>query len=261
MPVNFTNETVTFHGCRTTLRRGGAGRPLLYLHGAGGASVIPPFLQALAEEYTVWIPEHPGFGGSDEPEWLDSIHDMAFHYLDFLEHHDLRDTLVLGASIGGWTALEIAIRNTDRIRAMSLVGPSGIHVPGLRKGDLFLWTAEERARNLFVDQSFADRMLQVVPTADQIEIATKNSYTTARLAWEPRLFDPNLHKWLHRIKVPVQFIWGDQDKVLPVGYAAAYKGLMPHARVDIITQAGHLPQVEKADEFLRAFRAFASSLP
>ncbi|MSQ71518.1 MAG: alpha/beta hydrolase [Betaproteobacteria bacterium] len=256
----FTSETCEIAGCRTTLKRGGSGRTLLYLHGASGASVVQPFLHELAKEYEVLVPEHPGFGGSDEPEWLDNIHDLAYFYLEFLESRAIRDALVIGSSIGGWLALELAIRSTASIRALTLIGPSGIHVPGLKKGDIFLWSAEERVRNLFVDQSIAERILAQPVTVGDADISAKNQFTTARLAWEPRLFDPHLHKWLHRIKVPTQIVWGEGDKVLPAGYAAEFSRLIPRSRVDLIAGCGHLPQAEKPDAFLRVFREFAAGV-
>jgi pimeloyl-ACP methyl ester carboxylesterase len=246
-------------GCNITLKRGGAGRPLLYLHGASGAPVVQPFMDELAKDFEVLVPEHPGFGGSDEPEWLDNIHDLAYFYLDFLERLDLRDVTVIGSSIGGWLALEIAIRNSTRIRALSVVGPAGIYVPGLKRGDVFLWSPEEKLRNLFVDQSIPERILAQPSTPEQTEISVKNEFTVARLAWEPRMFDPNLYKWLHRIQVPTQIIWGDSDKILPAGYAAEFKKLIPQARVDIVPSCGHLPQAEKPKEFVKLFREFVSA--
>ncbi|MDH4191273.1 MAG: alpha/beta hydrolase [Betaproteobacteria bacterium] len=258
MTTAFTSEIRDVGGCRITLKRGGAGRPLLYLHGASGAAQIQPFMQELAREFDVLVPEHPGFGASDEPAWLDSIHDLAYFYLDLLDQLDLREVTVIGSSIGGWLALEIAVRNATRMKALCVIGPSGIHVPGLGKGDIFLWSPEERVRNLFVDQAIAERLLAQTPTPEEQEIAVKNQFTVARLAWEPRLFDPNLHKWLHRIKLPTQIVWGDSDRILPAGYAAEYRKLIPQARVDIIAQCGHLPQTEKPQEFLRLFRDFVA---
>jgi len=260
MPASFTLSTVDIAGCRIALRRGGRGRPLLYLHGASGAGTIAPFMNELAESFDLLVPEHPGFGASDEPPWLDNIHDLAYFYLDFIEQLDLRNLTVIGTSIGGWLALEVAVRNASRLRSLSVVGPSGIYVPGLKRGDFFLWSAEERVRNLFEDQGLADRMLAQAPGPAEAEAALKNQYTVARLAWEPRLFDPHLHKWLHRIKLPVQIIWGAGDRIIPAGYADAYKALIPHAHVDVIAGCGHLPPIEKPQEFLRAFRNFHASL-
>lgn len=256
--VSFTQETREVSGCRISLKRGGSGRTLLYLHGADGASRVEGFMEELASEYEVLVPEHPGFGESQTPPWLDDIHDLAYFYLELMDQLDLRDALLVGASLGGWLALEIAVRNSSRICGMSLLAPSGIHVAGLPKGDIFLWSPEDRLRNLFHDPSIAARLLSVAPTAEEIDRTTRNHFTFARLAWEPRLFDPALHKWLHRIKRPVQIIWGANDKLLPVGYAAEYGRRITGARVDIVPACGHLPHVEKPQEFLRLFREFAS---
>ena len=258
MAEAFSQSMIEVNGCRTSVRRGGVGRTLLYLHGASGAPGISPFMSDLARDFDVVVPEHPGFGDSDEPAWLDNIHDMAFFYLDFLERLDLSDVILVGTSIGGWLALEIAVRSTARIAAISVVGPSGLYVPGLSRGDIFLWSPEERVRKLFVDQSIADRMLAQVLTPDQNEAMIKNQYTVAKLAWEPRLFDPHLYKWLHRIDVPTQILWGESDKVSPVGYAAEFARLIPQARVDIIAACGHLPPVEQPAEFCRLLRAFVA---
>ena len=261
MAATFTHEVITVGGCKVTLKRGGNGPTLLYLHGAGGAGMVDPFLQDLASEYSVLIPEHPGFGGSDEPGWLDNMHDMAYFYLDFLEAINVRGAHVVGASLGGWLAMEIAIRDASRMCALTLMGPSGIHVQGLKKGDLFMWSPEDRIRNLFHDQAIAERLLAMKPTPEMQDALLKNAYTTARLGWEPRLYDPHLHKWLHRIKLPVQIIWGEQDRILPAGYAPELAKMIPGSRFHVIPQCGHLPQSEKPQEFLHLFREFAAGLP
>ena len=157
--------------------------------------------------------------------------------------------------------MEIAIRDASRFCAMTLMGPSGIHVKGLKKGDLFMWSPEERIKNLFHDQNIADRLLAIKPSPDMQEVLLKNIFTTARLGWEPRLYDPNLHKWLHRIELPTQIIWGEHDKILPAGYAPALAEMIAGSKFHIVPQCGHLPQVERPQEFLRLFREFAATLP
>ena len=86
--VSFSDSFVEVDGCRTHLRRGGKGEPLLFLHGASGAPAIMPFMEKLAQRFDVLVPEHPGYGQSDEPEWLENIHDVAYFYLDFLKQLD-----------------------------------------------------------------------------------------------------------------------------------------------------------------------------
>ena len=173
-----------------------------------------------------------------------------------MEQLQLKDVLLVGSSLGGWLALEIAVRDLSRIRALTVVGPLGIYVPGIKRGDMFLWSPEEKVRNLFHDQALADRMLALPTSPEQVEAEVKNQYTVARLAWEPRMFDPHLEKWLHRIKRPTQIIWGDADRILPAGYAAAFQRLIPGSRVDIVKQCGHLPHTEKPAEFARLVREF-----
>ena len=245
--MTFTDTHVEVDGCRTHLRRGGSGEPLLFLHGASGAPVVMPFMEKLAQRFDVLVPEHPGYGLSDEPEWLENIHDVAYFYLDFLKKLDLKNTLVVGSSMGGWIAMEMAVRDTSRIKSLVLVSPAGIAAPGVRPADIFLMPPEDLVRNLFVDQKLAEARLA---QPENVDISLKNRHTTARLAWEPRLHDPFLPKWLHRIDVPVKIIWGRQDRILPIEMMNELKRLMPKAQAHIVENCGHLPHAEKADQFV-----------
>ena len=196
------------------------------------------------------MPEHPGWGLSDEPEWLENIHDVAYFYLDFLKQLDLRNVTVVGSSMGGWIAMEMAVRDTARMKSLVLVSPAGIAAPGVLPADIFLMPPEEMVRNLFVDQKLADERLAAPMTPEALDVALKNRHTTARLAWEPRLHDPFLPKWLHRIDVPVKIIWGKQDRILPVGILDEMKRLMPKAQTLVLDNCGHLPHAEKVDAFV-----------
>ena len=245
--MKFTESTVEVDGCKTHLRRGGAGEPLLFLHGASGAPVVMPFMEKLAQRFDVLVPEHPGWGRSDEPEWLENIHDVAYFYLDFLREQKLSGVTIVGSSMGGWIAMEMAVRDTSRIKSLVLVSPAGIAAPGVLPADIFLLSPEELVRNLFFDEKLAQARLA---QPEDVDISLKNRHTTARLAWEPRLHDPHLGKWLHRIEVPVKIVWGREDRILPVGFVDEFKRLMPRAQVHILEKCGHLPHAEKADEFV-----------
>ena len=255
--MSFSDGYVEVDGCRTHLRRGGAGAPLLFLHGASGAPVVLPFMEKLAERFDVLVPEHPGYGLSDEPAWLENIHDIAYFYLDFLKKLHLEKAVVVGSSMGGWMAMEMAVRDTSRIQSLVLVSPAGIRAPGAEPADIFLLPPEEVVRRLFFDQKLAAARLAEPMTPEAIDISLKNRHTTARLAWEPRLHDPFLPKWLHRIDVPVKIIWGEQDRILPVKISNELKRLIPKADVDIFKDCGHLPHVEKADRFCDSVVRFA----
>jgi len=245
--MSFTDGFVEVDGCKTRLRRGGAGAPLLYLHGASGAPAILPFMEKLAQRFDVLVPEHPGYGKSDEPEWLENIHDMAYFYLDFLKKLALSNLTVVGSSMGGWIAMEMAVRDTSRLKALVLSSPVGVAAPGVRAADTFLMSPEDLVRNLFHDQKLAQARLA---QPEDIDVSLKNRHTTARLAWEPRYHDPFLPKWLHRIDVPVKLVWGREDRIVPVGLSQELKRLIPRAEIHILENCGHLPHVEKADEFV-----------
>jgi len=253
----FSQRFVEVDGCRINLRRGGSGEPLLYLHGAGGAPAVLPFMEMLAQRFDVLVPEHPGFGASDEPEWLENMHDLAYFYLDVLKSLELRSVHLVGSSLGGWLALEMAVRDASRLKSLVLVGPAGISVPGVSPGDVFLWSPEELARNLFFDPALAEKMIAQPMTPELLDVSLKNRHTVARLGWEPRMHDPFLRKWLHCVSVPVKIVWGEGDKILPVAYAGEFKRLMPGAEVEIIPRCGHLPQAERPEEFCDIVMRFA----
>jgi len=87
--MSFQETFITLKECRVRIRRKGQGTPMIYLHGADGAAMIQPFMETLAQSYDLIVPEHPGFGQSDETPWLENMHDLAYFYLDLLDHLQL----------------------------------------------------------------------------------------------------------------------------------------------------------------------------
>lgn len=256
--ADHTSKMVDIGDTKIEVLRGGTGETMLFLHGAGGASQWAPYMEALSARFDLIVPSHPGYGRSDTPGWLDSIHDLAFFYLDFMETLGLDSVHLAGNSLGGWLAAEIAIRSTQRLKTLTLVSPGGLHVKGVVKGDIFLWSNEQRVRNTFHDQAMAEARLNAEIGEELADIALKNHFTTAKLAWSPRFHDPDLHKWLHRIDVPTMIVWGENDRIFPVQLADAYKAGIPHAKLQVIPECGHLPQQEKLAEFLTAVDAIAN---
>jgi pimeloyl-ACP methyl ester carboxylesterase len=173
-------------------------------------------------------------------------------YLDLIDQLGLQDIDLVGNSLGGWLAAEIAVRNLSRIRSVSLIAPAGIRVRGMPCGDNFIWGPEEQVRNLFHDQAFADRVLGQTLDEAQMTIQLRNRFAATRFGWQPRWFNPDLEKWLHRIKVPAHVIWGDDDRLLPSGWAPHWKSCLPSATLTMIPRCGHLPHVEHADQTARA---------
>ena len=225
--------------------------PVLFLHGAGGVPAWTPFFDSLAAGRQLLVPDHPGFGMSPDADRLRDMSDYAMFYLDVLDALDLRDVHIVGHSLGGWLAAEMAIRNENRVRSWSLISPAGIRLRGQPMADIFIWSPEEGIRNLFHDQRLADQMLAQEPTSDQLDIMLRNRYTFAKLAWQPRGFNPALAKWLHRVARPTTIVWGRDDLLLPVTYADLWKEHIPHATIELLDECGHLPIVEQADATAR----------
>jgi pimeloyl-ACP methyl ester carboxylesterase len=254
MPAQVT--TVTVQGVKVRLHRMGRGPSVLFLHGAGGMPQWLPFYDALADGYELLVPEHPGFAGSDDPAWIRNVPDLAMFYLDLIEAMGLERFHLIGHSLGGWVAAEMLVRDRARCQTMTLIAPAGLRVKGVPCGDLFIWNPEETQRNLYYDQSFADRVLSIQPTEEQMDVLLKNRFTTAKFGWQPRWFDPDLEKWLHRIKLPALVVWGEDDKVFPVAYAEPWQRHLPDGRVLKLAKCGHVPQVEQADTVTAHVRAF-----
>ena len=244
MPAETSELNV--RGVRVRLHRAGQGPTVLFLHGAGGVPQWLPFFDALAERHEVLVPEHPGFGGSDDPKWITSMPDLAMFYLDLFEAAGLERLHLIGNSLGGWLAAEILVRDRSRCRSLVQLAPAGIRVKGVPCGDNFIWGPEEAVRNLYHDQAFADRVLALQPSEAQLDVMLRNRFTVAKLGWQPRWFDPDLEKWLHRIRLPALIVWGNEDKIMPAAFAALWRERLPDARVVLLERCGHLPHVEQA---------------
>ena len=255
-------DTVRVNDSVISYQRAGRGEPLLFLHGSASIAAWPPFLTELARHYDVIVPDHPGFGESPSPQWLDNIHDAAYAYLGFISRLGLTGVNVVGHALGGWIACEIAIRCDRDFRSLALIAPAGIRVLGTRKLDTFLMSPEAIAEHSYVDSS--DYVARAVPdNADEhaVEVYLRDQLTYARLAWQPRLFDPHLHKWLNRISVPTLLTWGEDDHVIPPTYADAFASMIPHTRRTTIARAGHYPQIEQPAAFVQSLLGFYQQLP
>ena len=251
-------EKLTVNGTTIRLLRGGqkGAPPLVFLHGAGGHTGWMSFLDALAEEYQVFAPEHPGFGQSDDPPWLDEVGDLAYFYLDVLAALGLTGVHLVGTSLGGWIAAELAVRNDTRLKTLTLVGAVGIPAGGEPIDDIFRMSVEENLRRFYADPERAARRLGDMAKLDAMLYA-KNRSTVTRLAYRPRFFNPGLAKWLHRITVPTLLIYGDKDGLVPPRFGEAYHAAIPGSQLVVMKDAGHAPFDEQKDAFLAAFRGFA----
>lgn len=253
-----TEEMIAVNDTNVRVLRGGreGAPPLVFLHGAGGHTGWMSFLDALAGDFAVFAPEHPGFGRSDDPPWLDEVGDLAYFYLDFIEALGLSGVHLMGTSLGGWIAAELAVRNQTRLKTLTLAGAVGITAEGKPIDDIFRMSVEENLRRFYADPERAARRLGDMAKIDAMLYA-KNRSTVTRLAYNPRFFNPGLARWLHRITVPTLLIYGDKDGLVPPQFGAAYHAAIPGSRFVVLKDAGHAPFDERRDDFLAAFRGFA----
>jgi pimeloyl-ACP methyl ester carboxylesterase len=186
MAEGFTDEFVEVAETKLHLLCGGRGEPLLVLHGAGGNRGWLQYLQALSQHFRVYVPDHPGFGASDQPEWIVSVPDLACFYLWALEDLGLTRLRVMGFSMGGWLAAEMA----------------------------------------------------------------------ARITWQPYMHDPRLPSLLRRLRLPTLVVWGRQDAIVPVNCGERYHQNIRGSRLVIMEQCGHVPQIEKPQEFVNIVAEF-----
>jgi pimeloyl-ACP methyl ester carboxylesterase len=237
-------------GCTLSVMRGGAGSPLLFLHGNDAFTAWQPFMETLAATHDVIVPDHPGFGRSDTPAWLDAVGDLAHAYRLFIDELGLRDVVIAGHGLGGWIACELALRNPRDIRALVLVDSAGL--PLVREGiDPFMCSPDALRRVSYCDES---RALALDDEA-RAQLA-KNMLMAARMGWQPRFYDPQLAKWLHHVTLPALIVWGADDAIFPAAQAQAFATALRDSRVAIIPSAGHLPHLEQPQAFTAAVGAF-----
>jgi pimeloyl-ACP methyl ester carboxylesterase len=250
--------SVTVNGIRIECIERGSGRPLLFLHPGIGLDTNAAVLDRLAARARLIAPLHPGFGRSEVPRSFTTVDDLAYFYLDLLDQLDLREVALVGVSLGGWIAAEIAIKSTQRLSHLILANPVGIKV-GDREtrdiADIFAITEPELNTLAWFDPKLAERDYRAMDEAD-VRVIARNREATARFAWSPYMHDPKLKGRLHRIGVPTLFLWGAADRILSEGYGRAYCAAIPGARFERIERAGHYPHLEQPDEFARRVFAF-----
>lgn len=253
------SDFISVRGVRTHLLHGGGGNPLLVLHPEFGAGQWSPYHDRLAERFRVFAPDHPGFGDSERPDWLDGIDDLVLHYVDFLDVLELSRVSIVGTSIGGWIAAAFAIAHPERVERLVLAGAAGIKVDGVDRYDLFANPIEETLRHLFFDETRSAQLLPVEYGADVVVKAYQEFGTLARLAWNPYFYDRKLQERLPRIAAPTLIVWGTDDTFLPLAYGEAMAALVPRATLKTIPRCGHLVPLERAAAFSRIALSFLAA--
>ncbi|MDA0241192.1 MAG: alpha/beta hydrolase [Proteobacteria bacterium] len=239
--------------------RQGKGPALLALHGGGGPGSVIAGNQKLAETFEVIAPTHPGFGHSPVADRIQSVEDLSYLYLDLMDALDLRDVTLMGFSLGGWIAAEMAVKNTTRIARLILVDAVGIRVPDRADceiADVFFTHPSKMPALAFHDPSQAPNPKSL--SDEERLMMYRAREAMARYSWEPYMHNPKLMSRLHRIDVPTLLIWGESDGIVPVAYGEAYRDAIPGAQLTVIGEAGHQPQAEQTDKFVAEVLSFAA---
>lgn len=253
-------SSVSLQGIDLNYVRRGSGPPMLLLHGGGGPQDGFPYFAKLAEKFDVIAPVHPGFAGTPIPEHFDNMEDLVYLHLDFMDALDIRDAVVMGFSMGGWTAAEIAVRNMSRIAKLILVDAVGVKPGGPMDrdvADIFGLPGPDVAKLTFHDPSKAPNPADM--TDEQLTVLAGNRIALGLYTWKPYMHNPKLPKRLHRITAPTLLIWGESDGLVTVKYGEAYRDMIPGAKLDVIPEAGHVPQLEQPDAFLDRVLSFAAN--
>jgi pimeloyl-ACP methyl ester carboxylesterase len=253
---------ISLHGVRLEVVERGRGHPIVWLHGEEGLDPEAPFLDLLARHGRVIAPSHPGFGQSPDVDTFDSVDDLAYLYLDLLAERDARDAVVIGASLGGWIAAELAVKCTARLGRLVLVAPLGIKVGDRETRDIpDIWALDpdEVVRLQWADPARA-AVDYTALQEERVRVIARNREATALYGWDPYMHDPKLKQRLHRIDVPTLLLWGADDRFVTSGYyGAAYQALIPGARLETIAGAGHFPHLERPDAFAERLGAWLAT--
>ncbi|MGD0082477.1 MAG: alpha/beta hydrolase [Acidimicrobiales bacterium] len=247
-----------------TMTTGGQGDAVVYLHSSGGetgADSVAPFLELLAERYEVFAPMFPGFAGSEGLDEIDDMEDAVYHCLDVFGRLGLteeRAPHIVGLSLGGWMAAEIAWRYPHSLRSLSLVSAPGIYLPEHPMGELFGRKFDELAEETFADQSHpvAAMMHQMASLSlagagadipfDLLRPFFESMAAAAKIGWNPYFHNPKLPKRLGRVAVPTLVIAGRLDRLVPCETSEAYARLIPGAQLEIWDDASHMVPLEQA---------------
>jgi pimeloyl-ACP methyl ester carboxylesterase len=230
-------------------------RDVLYLFGIAGHPASSPALESLGTAgWNIVVPTLPGFDGGSGFQAPDDYLGWLTVVWDAVDATGVLPCPVIGASLGGMLAADLAALRPEAVTALALLAPFGIFDeanPGL---DLYAVPTAERMSHLFakdVPEPFVDRFAELGP--DDGPVATYLSdVAAASMLWP--LGDRGLARRIHRIRCPRLVLWGDQDELLPVAVSARWAD-----DVEVVAGAGHLLEWDAADEVGARLATFLSA--
>ena len=234
----------------------GSGPAYLVLHGGAGPASVEHFSDLMAATGArVVTPTHPGFGGTLRPDDLTSIPGLAALYAALLDDLDVSDVTVVGNSIGGWVAAELALLHCVRVSGLVLVDAVGIEVPEHPVVDFFALTMQEvAARSLHDPTAFRPDPALLTPEGQVVLAGNRAALAT----YGATMTDPALLARLTEIDLPTLVLWGESDRIVPPDYGRAFAAAIPSAEFRLLHKTGHVPQVETPAQLVDAVRGFTA---
>jgi pimeloyl-ACP methyl ester carboxylesterase len=232
-------------------RRKGSGEPMVFLHGAGGTRMWLPFYEKLSERVDLIAPEHPGFGDTEFPEWLDVL-----HYRDLFDLLELDRVHLVGFSLGGWISAHLAVYYPERLRSLTLITPAGMHVPEAPMVDLFAMPPEGIPDLLFNGDFMP--YLAYLPNPqvlDEIVHSFGEMGTLARLIWSPR-YEPKFARRLPGVKTPTLVVGAEDDWLIPNVHCDRWAEIIPGAKLVRIPGTGHGLPMQEPDKTAEVILGF-----
>lgn len=241
---------------------GGKGEPLVFLHGASGITANDPFLAKLAEQYHVYAPLLPGYGDSEECGELRDMLDFTLHTWDVIDALGLKNPILVGHSMGGMMAAEMAAVARHDVSRLALIASAGLWLAEHPVPDLFAMMPYDYPALLFHDVEKGTALLTSGTRVDDPEWLKGFLVTNARqLGMAGKILFPipdrGLAGRLYRIKAKTILIWGDQDRLIVPAYGRAFKDEISGAELVTIAEAGHMVTLEKPDEVVAAIKRLA----
>jgi pimeloyl-ACP methyl ester carboxylesterase len=236
-----------------TLEDRGDGRPFLLLHGGAGPASMAGLATRLADSYQArtLAPIHPGFARTERPEGLNSIATLADLYARLLDELALEDLVVVGNSIGGWIAAELALLRPRSLSHLVLIDAVGIDVPGHPVTDVSAMAVPQIMQLSFRDPQPFLRDPASLSADEQAALAANQA---ALQIYAPTMTDGTLTSRLVSLVPPTLVLWGDSDGIVGVDYGRAYAQAIPGAHLVVLPDTGHMPQLETPDQVIEVIR-------
>jgi pimeloyl-ACP methyl ester carboxylesterase len=245
--MEFETLTLDIDGVRTVVKAIGKGPAVIALHGAATIEGYD-WARGLADRFRVYLPFHPGFGESAEAPHIAGMQDMVVHNLRLVAALGLDRPHLVGHSMGGWMAAEIAAVAGERFGKLVLNAPAGLNHPDHRGADLSRIPPEEFPAYLAHDAVVAARYFpggSECPSAEAFVAAReKEGPALGNILKVHGMGHPNLGRWLSRIPNETLIAWGDRDRMLPASQAPLWQAAIPNARMLIIEEVGHFAMQE-----------------